>query len=73
VVLRLGLQQDNRAASAFKLASEGEPRLIEFILKSYRGEIYRERSEVGIVGSSIASAIWAVPKGVRAAGNEEEF
>lgn len=33
---------------AFKLASEGEPRLIEFILKAHRPLIYRERSEMAI-------------------------
>jgi hypothetical protein len=34
----------------FQLATEGEPRLIEFLLRCHRPEIYRERTEVGIVG-----------------------
>jgi hypothetical protein len=29
-------------ATAFKLASEGEPRLIEFILKAHRPSVYRD-------------------------------
>ncbi len=40
-------------AKAFKLASEGEPRLIEFILKCHRPQIYRERTEVGVAGGII--------------------
>ena len=40
-------------ATAFKLASEGEPRLIEFILKAHRPSVYRERSEVAVAGGII--------------------
>ena|SRR5438128_9743833 len=39
---------DKVKATAFKLASEGEPRLIEFILKSFRPERYRETSRVEV-------------------------
>lgn len=40
-------------ATAFKLASEGEPRLIEFILKAHRPAIYRERIEAAVAGAVI--------------------
>jgi hypothetical protein len=44
---------DRVEATAFKLASQGEPRLIEFILKAHRPEKYRERSEVAVAGGVI--------------------
>ena len=46
---------DKVEAIAFELASEGEPRLIEFILKSHRPAIYREtqRLDVGLLGGIV--------------------
>jgi len=41
---------DDLETVAFKLATKGEPRLIEFLLRCHRPEIYRERTEMGIVG-----------------------
>ena len=40
-------------ATAFRLASEGEPRLIEFILKAHRPQLYRERIEAAVAGGVI--------------------
>ena len=39
---------DKVEATAFKLASEGEPRLIEFILKAHRPDRYRETSRLEV-------------------------
>jgi len=44
---------DRVETTCFKLASEGEPRLIEFILKAHRPDRYRERAELGVAGGII--------------------
>jgi hypothetical protein len=44
---------DRVETTCFKLASEGEPRLIEFILKSHRPQVYRERIEAAVAGGII--------------------
>lgn len=46
---------DDLEVVAFKLASEGDSRLIEFLLKSHRPQVYRDiqRHEVGVAGGII--------------------
>ena len=39
--------------TAFKLAGEGDSQLIQFILKSHRPAIYRERIETAVAGGII--------------------
>jgi hypothetical protein len=40
-------------ARCFKLASEGDPRLIEFILKAHRPQVYRDRQEIAVAAGVI--------------------
>jgi hypothetical protein len=49
----LAASVDRVETTCFKLASEGEPRLIEFILKAHRPAIYRERIEAAVAGGII--------------------
>jgi hypothetical protein len=44
---------DRVEAKAFELAYDGNERLIEFILKAYRPERFRERTELGVAGGIV--------------------
>jgi hypothetical protein len=44
---------DKVEATCFQLAGKGDARLIEFILKSHRPAVYRERAEVAVAGGII--------------------
>lgn len=46
---------DELEAAAFKMALEGDSRLVEFMLKSHRPAIYREtqRHELGLLGGIV--------------------
>ena len=44
---------DKVEATAFRLAGEGDSQLIQFILKSHRPAVYRERVEAAIAGGII--------------------
>lgn len=37
------------------ITNEGDPRMIEFVLKSFRPERYRERIEAAVVGAIVIS------------------
>jgi len=49
----LGYAVDDLEHRAFTLAAQGDPRLIEFMLRCHRPEVYRERSELGVVGGIV--------------------
>jgi hypothetical protein len=40
-------------ATAFRLALEGEPSIITFLLRCHRPEVYRERQEVAVAGGIV--------------------
>jgi hypothetical protein len=44
---------DDLEAVAFKLAAEGDANLITFLLRCHRPQIYKERSELGVVGGVV--------------------
>ncbi len=61
---------DDLEAVAFKLASEGDPNLITFLLRSHRPEIYRETSRrelTGADGRPLTGKILFIPAKVEGA------
>jgi hypothetical protein len=44
---------DEVEEKAFRIAKDGDNQMIQFVLKAFRGERYRERSEVAVAGGVI--------------------